>query len=58
VFQTVEGTQLSWITALDVLILLALTLTASADSAGILTLLLALWLVYRLSFRGEPSQAH
>jgi hypothetical protein len=46
VFQTTDGSGFSWITALDVLSLLALTLTASAE---IITLLLALWLIYRIS---------
>jgi hypothetical protein len=54
VFQTVEGSALSWITALDLLSLLALTLTASAE---IVALLLALWLLYRLSSPGESSSA-
>lgn len=46
VFQTADGSALSWITALDLLSLLALMLTAAAE---IITLLLSLWLLHRLS---------
>lgn len=46
VFQTVEGAGPPWISALDVLSLLVLILTAAAE---IVTLLLALWLLSRLS---------
>jgi hypothetical protein len=52
VFQTTEGAGPAWISALDVLSLLALILTAAAE---ILTLLLGLWLLHRLS--GAASRA-
>lgn len=55
VFQTVDGGGPAWITALDLLGLLALTLTASAEIA---TLLLALWLIHRLALGdARPSAA-
>lgn len=46
VFQTMDGAGPPWISALDVLSLLVLILTAAAE---IVTLLLALWLLSRLS---------
>lgn len=46
VFQTIDGAGPAWISALDVLSLLVLILTAAAE---IVTLLLALWLLSRLS---------
>jgi hypothetical protein len=46
VFQTVDGAGPAWISAIDVLSLLVLILTAAAE---IVTLLLALWLLSRLT---------
>jgi hypothetical protein len=46
VFQTTEGASFAFITALDVLSLVALILTAAAE---IVTLLLSLWLLYRIT---------
>lgn len=52
VFQTVDGSGPTWISALDVLSLLVLILTAAAE---IVTLLLGLWLLWRLS--ADPEAA-
>jgi hypothetical protein len=46
VFQTVDGNGPAWISAIDMLKLLTLVLTAAAE---IVVLLLALWLLFRLS---------
>jgi hypothetical protein len=46
VFQTTDGSNFAWITATDMLSLLALMMTASAE---IITLLLSLWLLFRLT---------
>jgi uncharacterized membrane protein len=54
VFQTVDGAGPSWITALDLLSLLALILTASAE---IVTLLLALWLLFRISALPDGAES-
>jgi hypothetical protein len=53
VFQTVDGNGPAWISAIDMLKLLTLVLTAAAE---IVVLLLALWLLFRLSAADPHAQ--
>jgi hypothetical protein len=53
VFQTVDGNGPAWISAIDMLKLLTLVLTAAAE---IVVLLLALWLLFRLSAADPQAQ--
>lgn len=53
VFQTVDGDGPAWISAIDMLKLLTLVLTAAAE---IVVLLLALWLLFRLSGPAPHAQ--
>jgi hypothetical protein len=54
VFQTTDGTGFAFITALDVLSLVALILTAAAE---IVTLLLSLWLLFRVTPQNRDAAA-